>query len=55
MIIRNISIRSKLIMTTLIMVMLLTVLALIYLDATSRVVSQSEFLIDHAELNKEFL
>ena len=55
MIIRNISIRSKLIMTTLIMVLLLTVLALIYLDATSRVVSQSEFLRDHAELNKEFL
>jgi len=54
MIIRNISIRSKLIMTTLFLVMLLTLLALIYLDATRRVESQSEFLRDRSELNKGF-
>jgi len=55
MIIRNVSIRSKLILTTLVLVMLLTLLALIYLDASSRVVSQSEFLKDRSELNSGFL
>lgn len=55
MIIRNISVRSKLILTTLIVVMLLTLLALIYTDASRRVVSQSELLKDRSELNTGFL
>ena len=55
MIIRNISVRSKLILTTLILVMLLTLLALVYMDASSRMVSQSELLRDHSELNSGFL
>jgi PAS domain S-box-containing protein len=54
MIIRNVTIRSKLFMTTLIMVMLFTLLALIYLDATRRMESQSEFLGIRSELNSEF-
>ena len=44
MIIRNISIRSKLIMATLILVILLMALTLIYLDATRRVERQADFL-----------
>jgi len=55
MIIRNITIRSKLIMTTLFLVMLLILLALIYLDATRRVESQSAFLKERSELNGSFL
>ncbi len=55
MIIRNISIRLKLFLTTLILVMLLTLLALIYLDATRRMESQSEFLKVRTELNSGFL
>jgi PAS domain S-box-containing protein len=55
MIIRNISIRSKLIMATPILVLLMMLLALIYLDATRRVVSQSELLKARTELNSGFL
>ncbi|MCK5691992.1 MAG: GAF domain-containing protein, partial [Bacteroidales bacterium] len=55
MIIRNISIRSKLIMATLILVLMMMMLALIYLDATRRVVSQSELLKDRTELISGFL
>ena len=55
MIIRNISVRSKLILTTLILVMLMTLLALIYMDASRHVVSQSELLKDRSELNTGFL
>lgn len=55
MIIRNISIRSKLIMATLILVTLFMLLALIYLDASRRVLGQPDFLKDHAELNSGFL
>jgi len=42
-------------MSTLILVMLLMLLALIYLDATRRLVSQSEFLMDRSELNSGFI
>ena len=55
MIIRNTSIRSKLILTTLILVLLLMALALVFLDATRRVESQSEFLRERSELNSGFL
>ncbi len=55
MIIRNVSIRSKLIMTTLIMVMIFVLLALIYLDASRRMERQSEFLEIRSELNSGFL
>jgi methyl-accepting chemotaxis protein len=55
MIIRNISIRSKLILTSLILVILLSLLALIYMDASRRLASQSELLNDRSKLNTEFL
>ncbi len=55
MIIRNVSIRSKLIMTTLIIVMIFVLLALIYLDASRRMERQSEFLEIRSELNSGFL
>lgn len=55
MIIKNISVRSKLIMATLALVMLLIILGLVYMDAARRVESQSELLKAQSELNSGFL
>jgi len=55
MIIRNISVRSKLIMTTLVLVMLLVILALIYLDTSRRVESHAELLKERSGLNSNYL
>jgi hypothetical protein len=55
MIIRNISIRSKLIMTSLILVVLLSLLALIYVDASRRLSDQSVLLKERNELDRRFL
>ena len=55
MIIRNISVGSKLILTTLILVILLTLLSLIYLDSSRRVADHAAFLKEQTELNSRFL
>ena len=55
MIIRNISVRSKLIMTTLVLVMLLIILALIYMDTSRRVESHAELLKERSGLNSNYL
>jgi methyl-accepting chemotaxis protein len=55
MIIRNISVRAKLILTTLVIVILLTFLALIYLDATRRVSRQAELIKDRTEISTKVL
>jgi len=55
MIINNISIRAKLILTTLILVMLLSILTLVYLDANRRAMNQSVLLGDRSELTSGFL
>jgi len=55
MIIRNISIWSKLIMTTVLLVLLLILLSLIYLDASRRVDRQSEILKEVSDINTAFL
>ncbi len=55
MIIRNISLRSKLIGTSLILVVLLSLLALIYMDASRQLSDQSELLKERSELNRRFL
>ncbi len=55
MIIRNISVRAKLILTTLVIVLLLTFLALLYLDATRRTARQTELIKARSELMQEVL
>jgi len=55
MIIRNISIRSKLILATSLLVLLLMALVLVYLDSSRQVENQSGFLKDRTELNSRFL
>ncbi|MEA3461158.1 MAG: hypothetical protein U9R49_04700, partial [Bacteroidota bacterium] len=55
MIIRNISIRSLLIMTSLVLVLLLSLLTLVYMDASRRVVRHSELLAERSKLNIGFL
>ena len=55
MIIRNISVRAKLILTTLVIVLLLTFLALLYLDATRRTSRQAELIRARSELSSEVL
>ena len=55
MIIRNISVRSKLIITTLVLVLLLMFLALIYMDASRRVESHAELLTDRSGLNSNYV
>lgn len=55
MILRNISVRSKLILTTLILVLVLVLLAVIYMDASRRVESYAELLKDRTELASRFL
>ena len=55
MIIRNISVRAKLILTTLVIVLLLTFLTLIYLDATRRVSRQAELIKARSELSSKVL
>jgi len=55
MIIRNISVRAKLILTTLVIVILLTFLALIYLDANRRISRQAELIKARSELSTKVL
>ena len=55
MIIRNISVQSKLILTTLVLVVLLLVMMLVYMDASRRMVNQSELLKARTELNSGYL
>ena len=55
MIIRNISVRAKLILTTLVIVLLLIILALFYLDASQRTSRQAEFIRLRSELSSEVL
>jgi len=55
MIFRNISIRAKMILTTLVLVVLLIFMALIYTDTSRRVESQSDLLQSRSELNGGFL
>ena len=53
MIIRNISVRAKLILTTLVIVLLLTFMALLYLDAARRTAEQAELIGARSELTSE--
>ena len=55
MIIRNVSIKSKLILATALIVLLLMVLSLIYLDSSRGLEVQSALLKVRSELNSEFL
>jgi len=55
MIIRNISVRTKLLLTTLIVVLVLVVLTLIFADASNRLDKQAILLKDRSELNSGFL
>ncbi|NOR34930.1 MAG: HAMP domain-containing protein, partial [Bacteroidales bacterium] len=55
MIIRSISIRSKLQLTTLVVVLLLTLLALIYMDATKKNSRATELLQERSILQSEYL
>jgi PAS domain S-box-containing protein len=55
MIIRNISVKTKLILTTLVLVVLLILMLLIYLDASRRVEGQTELLRARTELNSRYL
>ena len=55
MIIRNISVRAKLILTTLVIVLILTFLALVYMDATRRSSRQADFIKLRSELSSEVL
>ena len=55
MIIRNLSIKSKLILTTLILVLLLMALGLIFLDTKGRLARQTELLEDQWDLNSGFI
>jgi len=55
MIIRNISVRAKLILTTLVIVLLLIILALFYLDASQRTSQEAEFIRLRSELSSEVL
>lgn len=55
MIIRNIAIRSKLILGTSILALLLLVLSAIYMDASRKVEDQSQVLKERSELNTAFL
>lgn len=55
MIIRNVSIRSKLILATSLLILLLILLSLIYLDSSRRLEGQSALLKDLSELNTSFL
>jgi PAS domain S-box-containing protein len=55
MIFRNLSLRAKLILTTLVLIILLTFLALVYLDATRRTASQADLVKARSELTGELL
>jgi len=55
MIIRNISVRAKLILTTLVIVMLLIFLSLIYMDATRQTSRQAELIKARSALSSEML
>ncbi len=55
MIFRNLSLRAKLILTTLVLILLLTFLALVYLDATRRIAGQAELIKARSELTGELL
>lgn len=55
MIIRNISVQAKLILTTLVIVLLLTFLTLVYLDVSRRTAGQSELIKERSELTSEVL
>lgn len=55
MIIRNLSVRAKLILTTLVIVLLLTFLALIFLDANRGAAGQYELIKARSELTTEVL
>jgi len=55
MIFRNLSLRAKLILTTLVLILLLTSLALVYLDATRRTASQTDLIKTRSELTSELL
>jgi PAS domain S-box-containing protein len=55
MIIRNLSVRAKLILTTLVIVLLLIILALFYMDASQRNTQEAGFIRLRSELNSEVL
>jgi len=55
MIIRNLSLRAKLILTTLVLILLLTILALVYIDATRRTASQAGLIKARSELTSGLL
>ena len=55
MIFRNLSLRAKLILTTLVLILLLTVLALVYLDVSRRTASQAELTTARSELTSDLL
>ncbi len=55
MIIRNISVRTNLIITTLILAMVMALLAMVYMDASMHMEKQEDLLKDRSELNNDFL
>lgn len=55
MIIRNISLKAKLILTTLVVVLILTFLTLVYLDASRKTSRQAELIKARSELMQEVL